>query len=173
MLLYMGNSFSGHGYPLVVERMANIHGFIFGLARGLLSPQAIVGLTLLLIAIVFLLLLKVAPDSSANALLLAICAAVPVSYYLLPHDLTMLLLPLLILLDSLAHSEGTTDRAGQRIFRLAALVFVSPLLISYSVGHFYLVLLPIAWLLFDLALGRGRAFSGALTPMVGPPIAEA
>ncbi|MBZ5613923.1 MAG: DUF2029 domain-containing protein [Acidobacteriia bacterium] len=160
MLLYLGNSYSGHGYPLVVERMANIHGFIFGLGRSLLSPHVIVIVTLLLTATVFLLLLKAAPDSSADALLFAICAAIPLSYYLLPHDLTILLLPLLILLDSLIGSEGTTDLAAQRTFRLAALVFVSPLLVSYSVGHFYLVLVPVACLVFSLMSGRSSAFSG-------------
>jgi hypothetical protein len=81
--------------------------------------------------------------------LIAVVVSALVSYHFLIHDMSVLALPLFLTLDRTVEFEGT-GQSEQLIFRSAAALLVTPLLISYSAEHFYLAALPIAGLLAAL-----------------------
>jgi hypothetical protein len=83
---------------------------------------------------------------SSQLLLIAIPCAVLVSHYVYIHDLSVLLLPSLVMLNFFLPMERTGEHK-RWLGRVAALVLVAPVVESYAPDHFYLVSLPIAALL--------------------------
>src|SRR5437879_7605888 len=63
-----------------------------------------------------------------------------VSYHLLIHDLTIMIVPLFLVLDHCLFSEGK----GQNLFRTSALVLAAPILMAVSAAHFYLIAIPVS-----------------------------
>jgi len=143
MLFLMGASSYRHGYPLVVQRMANLHGVIFGVVGSWLSPAVVSELS------VFASIAWLAWFSlryrfrGSNAMLLAISVAAAGSYHTFMHDMSVLLVPIVIVLDRTVFAEGSTPSAERNLFRAASLLFVSQLCMSYATDHFYLVAIPL------------------------------
>src|SRR5437879_3052324 len=75
-----------------------------------------------------------------DAFLLGIPASGLVSYHLLIHDLTIMIVPLFLVLDHCLFSEGK----GQNLFRTSALVLAAPILMAVSAAHFYLIAIPVS-----------------------------
>lgn len=144
MLLYMATSFPGHGYPLVINRMANIHGFVFGVFSGLLGPLGISFVSLFVSVSLFCSVANLCRCTSVFELfLVAICTSFAVSYHSFIHDMSVLLLPILIMLARFCYAEAEGAGLNRKLFRAAALLFVAPIGISYFGDHFYLVVLPL------------------------------
>jgi Glycosyltransferase family 87 len=143
ILWLVGTSFVGHGYPVVIQRMANLHGLTFGLLGHHVAASWIPTLTLLASVAVLALIARLKLENTRDALLLAIAASAVLSYHLFIHDLSIVLIPLVVSLDRFLHGEADGDSDARLRFRLAAFVFVSPLLISYTGEHFYLVAVPL------------------------------
>ncbi len=92
-------------YGMFPSDMPNLHGLTFGLSHGALWGQ---GLNVALCIAV----LGFAARQKAS-LLVALPAGMLVSYHMQPHDLTLLLLPLSILVDDLLARRGETGTAGE------------------------------------------------------------
>jgi hypothetical protein len=134
-------------FPLRVSIMANLRGLIFGLIGLRLPALWIHAVTIVISAVV---LLWVAGFASRNyraddALVIAITASVIVSYYLFIHDLSVLLIPIVVTLDRFIFS--TAETAGHAAERpaawMSAILLVAPMCIFLIPGHFYLVALPL------------------------------
>lgn len=140
-------------YGISPAAMPNLRGLIFGLADTRLSGFWVQAVTIVLSGMVLLWVARVVPERllGADALLLAITASAVVSYHLLIHDLSVLLIPIAVTLNRFVEAEATGDRCGRLIARASALMFVAPICMSYSAGHFYLVSLPLLAFLFAIA----------------------
>jgi Glycosyltransferase family 87 len=135
-------------YPLMtINRMMNLHGLVFGILGAHVSPRWIAAITIVASAVVILRLAKIRP-CGPDAFLYALLASAVLSYYLFFHDSSSLFIPIVIALDRFVATEGSTDRRGKIIFRLAGLLFVFPLLISYIPKYLSLATLPLLGLLF-------------------------
>src|SRR5216684_2393187 len=88
-------------FPLRVSIMANLRGLIFGLMSARLPAFWVQALTIVVSIIVLLWVAVFAPRKlrGTEALVIAITASVIVSYYLFIHDLSVLLIPIVITLD--------------------------------------------------------------------------
>ena len=125
---------------VTLEAMPNIRGLIVGITH--LSGIWLQVLVFTLSAALILLAVRLAPKG-ADAILLAIIVSVPMSYHLLIHDLSVLLLPIAVTLNEVVQSETCSLWQERLKVRLAALVFMSPLLISYAPSHFWIVSMPL------------------------------
>jgi hypothetical protein len=54
------------------------------------------------------------------------------------HDMTVLLLALVVTLNRFLPAEQTGDRRGRSVARTSALLFVAPVSMSFIPSHFYL-----------------------------------
>jgi hypothetical protein len=127
--------------------MANLRGLIYGLMGARLPAFWIQALTIVVSILVLLWVAAFAPRKvrETDALVIAITASVIVSYYLFIHDLSVLLIPIVITLDRLIFIDAATT--GGALDRLAAwtsaVLLVAPMCIFLIPGHFYLVSLPL------------------------------
>jgi glycosyl transferase family 87 len=137
---------AGHqiSFPLRVSIMANLRGLVFGLAHSRLSASGILILTVLASAGTLLAAAFAARrQPSENQFILAVTASVVVSYYLFIHDLSVLLIPIILTLDRYFGMEQTTDSLRSITGWTAALLLIAPMCIFLMPGHFYLMALPI------------------------------
>jgi len=142
-------------YGISPTSMPNLRGLIFAVAGGRVSTFWVQAIT---IAASFAVLLWVAVVGrnrwrGPDAFLVAITAACVVSYHMLIHDLTVMLLPLTLILSRFIESEAAGDVTGRWMVRFAALLVVAPSLI-FLVTSFYLVSLPLFAFLIVLVSGR-------------------
>ena len=91
-----------------------------------------------------------------RSLLLAIPCGVLVGHHTYVHDLSVLVLPVVVLLNRFLPCEAFGDRRGQWIARAAAVMFVLPVAESFSANHFYLVSLPVFLLLVGVAAASNQ-----------------
>lgn len=128
--------------------MPNLRGLISALHHFHL-PDAF--LTVMTLAASLAMLYLAARTPAKGSLMIAIPAATLVSYHFLVHDMSVLLLPMVVAMDKFIRFEGTSD-PRRWIFRSAALLFAVPLLqifIYYS-EWFVLLALPVLLLFFLL-----------------------
>ena len=138
-------------YGISPTSMPNIRGLIYGVANGYLSSVAIQAITIVASGAVLGMLAWTGTRlRAADALPLAITTSVLVSYHLLFHDLSVLFIPIVLILNRLMESEATNNKQGRSITRTATLMFAAPICMSFIPSHFYLVSLPIVALLFVL-----------------------
>ncbi len=138
-------------YGIFPGHMANLRGLVYGLAAGR-WPNAYLQIeTLALFAIIFgLVLLSLRKEVHPAALALpAIAMAVLVSYHVLTHDLTVLLIPLLLTLE---RAPSADSGARKLLVWSAVALYLAPLCLLITPHHFYLVALPAG--LFLAALMR-------------------
>jgi len=79
-----------------------------------------------------------------------------VGHHTYVHDLSVLLLPIIVLLNTFVTSEAVGDPRGQLINRTAAVTFVVPVAESFSANHFFLVSLVVLGLLLSLTAASNR-----------------
>jgi hypothetical protein len=77
------------------------------------------------------------------------------------HDMSVLLLPLVLVLDQFLRFEGTGD-SRRWLFRSAALMFAAPVLWIFLNGGEYLVFLALPVLIFFLLVNARRTEVAAL-----------
>jgi hypothetical protein len=135
-------------YPLMtINRMMNLHGLVFGILGSDVSPFWIAALTIMAPVLVILWLARNRP-SGADAFLYVLIASVALSYYLCFHDSSALFIPIAIALDRFVKAEASSDGKGKVICRLAALLFVFPILMSYIPKYLSLAVVPLLGLLY-------------------------
>jgi hypothetical protein len=136
LLLFMAQPTPVKGvYPLTISRMTNLHGLIYGLFGSWASPFWIALLTAAASAALLFWLSRLrSPDPT-----IAIIGSALLSYYLFYYEISSLLIPVVVTLNRFLPSEGDHDPIKNWPARLAALLFASPLLISYAPEHLYLI----------------------------------
>lgn len=138
-------------YGITPNAMANLRGFIYGVTSAWISSRSMQAITAVVSALVFFYAAALGRKKLENMpILIAVITATLVSYHLLVHDLSLLLIPVVVLLNEFVVAELTGDAHGRVFFRVAALMFFSPILMSYVPQNFYLVCLPLLGLLFVL-----------------------
>lgn len=153
-----------HLYRVPPRYMLNLRGLIFSLHHFHVPDVWLPALTLLASAAVLYLAVK---KSAFASLTIAIPAAALVSYHFLLHDMSVLLLPLLLVLDQCIRFEGTDD-SRRWLFRSAALLFVAPVPQIFLYGSEYLVLLVFPMLAFFLLGVHYRPGDSGLAPQLVP-----
>jgi Glycosyltransferase family 87 len=136
-------------YPVEWQKMANLHGLVFGLAGTWIPPARLQVLTILLSMAIFgwIAFRGRRVDNAYALLLMAIPCSVLIGHHTYIHDLSVLLLPTIILLNKYLPAEAGGDPSERLIGRSAALMFVSPILVSFAFGHFYIVAIAVLLLL--------------------------
>ena len=160
---------AAHQFPLRVSIMANLRGLIFGLLGTRLPAFWIQALTIAASIFVMLWVALAVPGKhrTADALVLAITTSLIVSYYLFIHDLSVLLIPIVITLDRFIFTDLNVDgeAAGTAFNRAAAwmsaALLVAPTCIFLIPEHFYLVSLPLCAFMVILV----RAFPREQQPL--------
>ena len=147
-LLSVGtNAAAADQFPLRVSIMANLRGLFFGLMTARLPAFWIQAVTIVISVAVLFCVAGFARRNyrGDNALVVAITASVIVSYYLFIHDLSVLLIPIVVTLDRFIVSPAETAGygAGRPAAWMSAALLVAPMCIFLIPGHFYLVSLPI------------------------------
>jgi hypothetical protein len=143
-------------FPLRVSIMANLRGLLAGVLGDRLPAFWIQALTIVASILVLLWAARAVTgkQKAADAFVIAITAGLIVSYYLFIHDLSVLLIPIVITLDRFIFpnpnftgsniSAGTTppalDRAGAW---MSAALLVAPMCIFLIPDQFYLIALPL------------------------------
>ncbi len=144
-------------YGIFPGHMANVRGLIYGLAAERWPNTYMQIATVTLSVIIFgLVALSLRKEVHPAALALpATVVAVLVSYHVLTHDLSVLLIPALLTLES----TGAGLHARKLLVWSAVAVYLAPLCLLIAPRHFYVVALPIALLLSALlqphAISRG------------------
>jgi hypothetical protein len=156
---------ASHPFPLRLSIMANLRGLFFGLLGERLPLVWIQAVTIAASILVLLWVALAVPGKQqrAPALVIAITASLIVSYYLFIHDLSVLLIPILITLDRFIFT-GTnidTEREETLLNRAAAwtsaVLLVAPMCIFLIPGHFYLLSLLLCTFMVMLV----RSFSAS------------
>ena len=138
-------------YPVRLQMMANLHGLVFGISGGRV-PNKWQLATVIVVSCLFFAWTgfkgrKI--NSSTELMLLAVPCSVLVSYYAFPHDLSVLLIPIAITLNSIP------PRPDSKARNLAAmsvlLVFVAPMMQVFFPNQLYLGALTITLLLVSIA----------------------
>ncbi len=145
-----------HQFPLRVSIMANLRGLIFGLLGARLPSVWIQALTIVASIFVLFWVALAAPrkQKTPDGLVLAITASLVVSYYLFIHDLSVLLIPIVITLDRFIFADSnfidrdvnnkTTNPAlNCAAAWTSAALLVAPMCIFLIPDYFYLVSLPL------------------------------
>jgi len=131
-------------YAIPVAMMPNLRG-LFSAMLG--EGQA----SLLATAAASLAVLGSLSSLKHNRFLAAIPASLLVSYHVLIHDMAVLFLPLVVVLDGCITREVANLRDPRdRLLPVAAALFVSPVIVSLAPYHYYLAAIPTALFLVTL-----------------------
>jgi hypothetical protein len=98
---------------------------------------------------------------------MAVLSATLVGYMLNPHDLTILLLPLALILDHLRSPAGTLSRSRGPMLLAAALLLLPPLHLLLLAGHLYVPIVLLILILYATTYGeirRGSRVRAAWAP---------
>jgi len=162
----------GHSqYAVVVSAMPSLRGLLFALLHAHASPSVLFVLHLL---IAFLVLILAAwfhrnARRSSDLFLIAITASCFVSYYLFVHDLSMVVIPIVLAMDRCLAVGSGGDKYQAWMAPSAAVMFMAPACAFFSPAHLYLVSIPL--LIFLLTLSsftfRARKPSDRLTTKQG------
>jgi hypothetical protein len=139
-------------YGISPAFMPNLRGLIFGMASERLPAISVQVVTFFASFVVFSLVVMFGRrvPTAFDAFLIAIATSAVVSYHLLIHDLSVLLIPIVVMLDRFIAAEATGDQAGRLITRTSALMFVAPVCISFTPTYFFFIAVPICMFLVVL-----------------------
>src|SRR6266566_795805 len=146
-------------YGISPTSMPNLRGLIFAMTGGRLPTFWVQAITVAASVAVLVWVAVAARERlrGSDPFLVAITAACVVSYHMLIHDLTVMLVPLALILSRFIESEASDDVSGRWVVRFAALLLVTPSLV-FLVTSFYVVSLPL--LAFLLVVVTSRATDG-------------
>ena len=136
-------------FPLRVTLMANLRGLTFGIGSAVLPGFWLQIATLVLSAAVLITTATLAPKKlpGTESFLLAVATAILVSYYLFIHDLSVMLIPVLVILDRFINVRATSDMYGWVAGMGAILVLVAPVCMFVAPEEFYGIAVLLAGLL--------------------------
>jgi hypothetical protein len=165
LLSLQSQAFAG----IAPQAMANFRGLAFLLFRDDNSPWAVAAIFILsaaaLIEAVFIWKRAKVVGEFDLAFAVTILFSLLVSYHLNPHDLSLLLLPISLLLHlGLAQPVRITGRTKWIVFSLLAVLFLPPLhLWALKTGVYALVAIPILILFLTCgSIGSEQSFSRVL-----------
>jgi len=139
-MIQMGSSLNfSSGSPIPVNQMANLHGAFYGMLGR--SPY-VLPLTIASSAVIMIYASFRRPHG-VNALLIAIPVSVAVSYHLFIHDMCILLIPIVLVLNRIA--EEWTTKHQYELMRLASavLLFGAPMCLLFAMDRFWIASLPL------------------------------
>lgn len=129
-------------YPVSLKLMMNLHALTYGLLAGHYSTSVITIITVVGSASLLLWVALCGSHLSAHMqFVVAVGAALLVSFYLFIHDLVILEIPLLVMLDSTILDIGRRDWRAWIVPTLATLLFLAPTLF---LAQAFLVAIPLA-----------------------------
>jgi hypothetical protein len=130
-------------FPLRVSIMANLRGLFFGLLGGRLPAFDIQLLTIIVSMVVLICVafaVKDDEEKKVDGFVIAITASLVVSYYLFIHDLSVLLIPIVVTLDRFILNNATPVTPINRVAAwMSAALLVAPMCIFLMPEQFYLV----------------------------------
>jgi len=138
-------------YPVHWSLMANVHGLTYGLLHRWIGTQQI-SLIALAVAAILLTLVGLSAqrvNDTGTLLLLAIPAALLASHHSYIHDLSPLIIPVVVMLNRFLPNEGN-DGFSKLQVRSTALLFVAPVVYSYATQEFWIVSLIIVLFLLSV-----------------------
>ena len=143
---------SADEFGLYPANMPNIRGFLFSVLGGVVNNKLLFGLTFVFSVAVFGWAVKASSRKSLEVqYAMAIMITLLVSYHLFVYDLTLAVLPLLVIVDRMASSSGSHKRLHEIAFvSSAALLLLTPVhlvILNYALGASYLVI-PVCVLTF-------------------------
>jgi hypothetical protein len=139
-MIQMGSSLNfSSGSPVPVNQMANLHGAIYGMLGR--SPY-VLPLTLASSAAMIIYASFRRPHG-VNAFLIAIPVSVAVSYHLGIHDMCVLLIPIVLVLDRIAEEWTTKHQYGLMRMASAVLLFGAPMCLLFAMDRFWIASLPL------------------------------
>ena len=142
--------------------MPNLRGLLFGFMDGHVTNLWLQVLTIILSLAVLAWIASISRRRNATDLLLvAITASALASYHILIQDMSILLLPLLVMMDRYIRAEGAGGASERFKFRSAGLMFVAPVLMSWAPEHFYLAAIPLLVFMIAIAKARTPGFLGS------------
>ena len=140
--------------------MPNLRGLLFGFMNGHVANFLLQALTIILSCALLAWAAKAASKGRETQLLLiAITTSALASYHILIQDMTILLLPVVVILDRYIGAEAGGNSGDRLKFRTAALAFTAPLLMSWAPSYFFLAAIPVLIFMFAMLkpLGGRRA----------------
>ena len=147
------------GSSLNMNMMANLHGALYTVLKG--SSLALPMTAAASGAVMILLALR--QPRGVDALLIAIPAGVLVSYGMYPHDMCILILPIVVLLDRLTGIGKEKYRFRRVQILTAVLLLVAPtlLILIIALNQFWLVSLPLLAFAFVITAHPSTATQSA------------
>lgn len=138
-------------YPVHWNLMANLHGLSYGVLRWWLTDRQIslVALTASASLLAWVGFSARKTWDATTLLLIAIPAAVLASHHSYIHDLSPLIIPIVITLNRFLPNEGLVGASKLQV-RCAALLFVAPVVYSYATQEFWIVSIAILLLLVSM-----------------------
>ena len=124
-------------YGISPADMPNLRGLVYGLTKDRLSGSVQQEIILAISLIVLALVATIAkPRTASEALILSIPTSAIVSYHLLAHDWSVLLIPLLTVVSA-THDEKKTLRGISLHEVIVLMTFLAPLLLAIGRNYFY------------------------------------
>jgi alpha-1,2-mannosyltransferase len=136
------NMAAAQQFPLRVSIMANLRGLFFGLLGSRLPAFDIQLVTVIasMVVLIWVTLAVKDEDKRVDGFVIAITASLVVSYYLFIHDLSVLLIPIVVTLDRFILNHATPATPINRVAAwMSAALLVAPMCIFLIPDHFYLL----------------------------------
>jgi hypothetical protein len=142
-------------YGISPADMPNLRGLVSGLSNGHLNggAQQVVILVVSLI-VLGLVATTVMPRTGLEAVLVSIPTSAIVSYHLLAHDWSILLIPLSAVVHDISHNNSHLCEISWRE-AIVLTMFLAPLLLAIGRNYFYWGAIPL-FLLLILLVQRGK-----------------
>lgn len=159
-------------YPVHWNLMANLHGLAYGLLHWC-SGEHQVSMVALAAGVVLLAWVGFSARNrkdTATLLLIAIPTAVLASHHSYIHDLSPLIIPVVITLNRFLPNEGVSSEGNLQV-RCAALTFAAPVVFSYATQAFWSVSIVILAFLYSL-LTQGATEEMATSNIGGEYVAR-
>ena len=141
------------GSPLKLNLMANFHGALYTILKG--SPS-VLPLTAAASAATMIFVAWRRPQG-VDALLFAIPASALVSYYMYPHDMSILILPIVVLLDRLIGVNQTKYRYRHIQIVATVLLLAAPTCLLIAINQFWIAALPLLAFTFIISWCQSTA----------------
>jgi hypothetical protein len=154
-MIQMGTSLNfSSGSPVRVNQMANLHGALYEILgrSSYVLPLTIASSAAMMIYAAF------RRPHGVNALLIAIPVSVLVSYHLFIHDMCVLLIPIVLMLDRMAERKETMDRYGRMRMVSVVLLFAAPTCLLFAINQFWIASLPLLAFAFAASVSQPSDF---------------
>jgi hypothetical protein len=134
--------------PAKMNMMANLHGALYAILKG---SSLVLPLTVAASAAVMILVALRRPRGS-DALLIAIPVGALVSYYMYIHDLCILILPIIVILDRLIGTGKDNYRYRNLQLWAAVLLLIAPTALIFAPTLYWTAAFPLLAFTFAIAL---------------------